>query len=232
MDGPAHVHLNGVVDVVLLVPRGAGGLGILALGRDPFDRAVQLRSQREPDVMGEEDRHLAQFLPGQLLVLQDGVDLHLHQLFLAECGQHSEQHHPPVTHRKARPGPDGAEEVIDSQREELAWHIRHLPGVDLVHLLEALAAQFVHGHSFVVGTVCGTPRPAARFFSATSATGSSTSIASPSANARLRSFSPSPRVWVKASYSQWSGVSSFMSSRTMIAPGPPVSASVCRTTRP
>src|SRR5580692_3292507 len=103
--------------------------------------------------------------------------------------------------------------MVGCQREVVAGHVRHLPPVDLVHLVEAGASQFVHGHSFVVGdeplarraegdAVCGTPRPAARFFSATSATGSSTSIASPSASARLRSFSPSPRVWVKASYSQ------------------------------
>ena len=37
---------------------------------------------------------------------------------------------------------------------------------------------------------------------------------------------------MNVSYRKWSGVSGFMSSRTMIAPGPPLWASLCRTTRP
>ena len=64
-------------------------------------------------------------------------------------------------------------------------HVGHFPRVDLVHLLEALAAQFVHAHSFVVDAVCGTPRPSASLSRATVANGRSTETASPRASARL-----------------------------------------------
>src|SRR6478752_4307115 len=178
--------------------------------------------------MRNEDRNLAQFLPRHLLVVKDRVGLHFHQLFHALGGEHAEQHHPPVAHRQPGAAPDGAEEVIDRECEVLAGHVRHLPAVDLVHLLEALLAQFVHDYSFA----CGTPRPAARFFSATPARGRSTSTASPSASARLRSFSPSIRACRNGSYRKLSSGMVFMSSRNMMDPAPPVIASVWRTTLP
>src|SRR6476620_4770093 len=200
MNVPADVHLDGVVDVGSpcfgRVTAMALLLSLLASGQQPFESAVDLLAQREPDVVRDEDRNLAQFLPRHLLVVKDRVGLHFHQLFHALGGEHAEQHHPPVAHRQPGAAPDGAEEVIDRECEVLAGHARHLPAVDLVHLLEALLAQFVHDYSFA----CGTPRPAARFFSATSASGRSTSTASPSASARLRSFSPSPRACRKGWY--------------------------------
>src|ERR1700687_962213 len=203
MEALTSVHLDGVVDVRLLVVACALLRGFLALGGDPPDHAVEARTERESDVLGEEDRHLLQLVLGQLIVLQGGVDLDLAQILQPERGDHRQRHHPLVAHRQSWPGPDGAEEVGDGQIEELVtFDVGHLPRIDLVHLGEALAAQFVHDHSFVVDAGCGTPSPSASLSSATSASGRSTSTASPKANASLRSFSPRPRVWVNASWSQ------------------------------
>ncbi len=47
----------------------------------------------------------------------------------------------------------------------------------------------------------------------------------------MRSFSPKARVWVKTSWRASSGAKGAVVSRTMIAPGPPVTESLCRTTR-
>src|SRR5258705_13114951 len=80
MDCPAHVHLDGVVDVVLLVSGRALLLGLLALRHHSLECAVHLGSQRESDIMREEDRDLAQFLPCHLLVVQDRIALHFEQL--------------------------------------------------------------------------------------------------------------------------------------------------------
>src|SRR6185436_19823796 len=80
MDVPADVHLHSIVDIVLAIPCGALLLGLLTLGDNAFDSTIDLRSQREADVVGEEDRDLAQFLARHLLVVQDGVRLHLDQL--------------------------------------------------------------------------------------------------------------------------------------------------------
>src|SRR5215208_810936 len=52
----SHMHPNGVVDVGSpcfgRVTARAFLLGLLALGHHPLERAVDLRSQREPDVVG------------------------------------------------------------------------------------------------------------------------------------------------------------------------------------
>src|SRR6195952_3230024 len=58
----ACIHLNGLVDVVLLVARGAGRLGLLSLLHHAMNRAIQLRAQRKPDVVGDEDRDLLQLV--------------------------------------------------------------------------------------------------------------------------------------------------------------------------
>src|SRR5690606_32519061 len=107
------------------------------------------------------------------------------QLGVADGGDRGQRHDALVAHRQTGSGPDGAEKMVDGEVEvRIALDVRHLPAVDLVHLLEALAAQLVHPtHSFV----CGTPSPAARFFSAISANGSSTPVFLPSASASFRS---------------------------------------------
>src|SRR6187399_2410696 len=102
MDVPADMHLDGVVDVVLAVSRRALLFCLLALGDNAFDRTVDLRAQREADVVREEDRDLTKFLARQLLVVQDRVRLDLDQLFHALGGKHAEQHHPAVAHRQPR----------------------------------------------------------------------------------------------------------------------------------
>ena len=167
-------------------------------------------TQWEAQVVGEEDRHLLQFDLVEFAVEQRGVELDLGQVLASYRGHRCQRHDPLVPHRQTGARPDAAEEVVDGEVEvRVAFDVRHLPAVDLVHLRQALAAQFVHGQllSWVIVGVCGTPSPAARFCRATSASGSSTPIFSPRPSARLRSFSPSPRVWVNASRSQWSAPS-------------------------
>src|SRR5262245_38457104 len=189
MEIPSRIHLDRIVDVVLAVSRGAGLFSLLALSHDPMDHTVQLRAEREANVVGDEDRHLLQLVDREFTVGQNRVDLYLQQRLLVLRSQHRQQHHPPVTHRQTRPHPYGSEEVFDRQVEVLvALPIRHLPRVYLVHLGEALLAHVVHAHSSLIA--CGTPRPAARFFSASSANGRSTPTVSPSASASFRSFSP------------------------------------------
>src|SRR5579875_1775049 len=80
------VHLDRRVDVGLLVVGGSFGGGLLTPGRYPFDHAVQPRAEREPDVVGQKDGHFAQFVLGQLPVLQCGVDLNLGEVLLPERG--------------------------------------------------------------------------------------------------------------------------------------------------
>src|ERR1700738_4074774 len=103
----------------------------------------------------------------------------------------------------------------------VAFDVGHLPAVDLVHLFEAFAAQFVHQLSSFSGSLCGTPRLRASNSRASRAIGSSTESESPSARAKLKSFSPSARVCWKGLYRKWSDARSFASLRYMIAPGPP-----------
>src|SRR5882757_9992006 len=233
IESASRAHLDGRVDVGLLVHAVTLGRRLLPLARNATHHSIEPRRQREADVLGQEDRHLLELGLGQLVVLECRVDLYLGEVLETERRHHRQRHQSLVAHGKSWPGPDVAEEVVDGEREEvIAFDVGHLPRVDLVHLVEALATLFVHAHSFVVDAGWGTPRPAARFRNATLASGRSTSTASPNANARLRSFSPRPRVCVNASCSQCSGANWVMSSRTMIAPGPPVWASLCRTTRP
>ena len=85
--GSSGVHLHRVVDVGLLVV-GCACRGRLALGGDAPDDTVEARTEREADVMGEEDRHLLQLVLGELLVLQGGVDLHLAQILQPQRGHH------------------------------------------------------------------------------------------------------------------------------------------------
>ena len=71
---------------------------------------------------------------------------------MSDGGHRGQRHDPLVPHRQARASPDAAEQVIDGQVEvRVALDVGHLPAVDLVHLGQALAAQFVHRHSFVCG---------------------------------------------------------------------------------
>ena len=142
----------------------------LRLATTRCERAVDLRAQREADVVGEEDRDLLQLLPRHLLVVQDRVALNLEQFLHALGGHHRQRHHPLVAHRQARPGPDGAEEVVDGQREVLvalacsASPSRRPRSSSRGPSCAARPSLLLRGRC-----VCGTPRPAARFFSASSA---------------------------------------------------------------
>ncbi len=100
--------------------------------------------------MGEEDGHLLQFGLGEFPVEQRGVDLDLGQVAISDRGHRRQRHDALVAHRQSRSGPDAAEQVIDGQVEvRVALDVGHLPSVDLVHLLEALAAQLVHLRLFL-----------------------------------------------------------------------------------
>ncbi len=184
--------------------------------------------------MGEEDRHLLAAPPRVISSLcRIGVGLDLDQVLHARRGQHAEQHHPLVAHRQAGAAPDGAEEVVDGQREVFAWHVGHLPAVDLVHLLEALACAVRPSltpswslrvrHAEARGQVrSARPRPAAgrrRPSRRAPAPGSGPSRPARGCGGTGRTGS-------------CRGASGFMSSRNMIAPARRSCASVWRTTRP
>ena len=69
------MHLHGGIDVSLLVLGLPLLGGLRPLGDDPSHRAVELRAQREAEVVGQKDRHLLEFVGGEFLVVQRGVGL-------------------------------------------------------------------------------------------------------------------------------------------------------------
>src|ERR1700752_2182940 len=71
------VHVQRGVHVRLLVFTAALLRGLLALARHFGDDPVQLRPQREAQIMGEENCHLLELVLGEFAVVHRGVDLNL-----------------------------------------------------------------------------------------------------------------------------------------------------------
>src|ERR1700689_1315353 len=141
VEGLTRVHLDRCVDIGLLVLAGALRRGLLPLRHHGVDRAIERRTQRKAEVVGEEDGHLLEFGLGEFSVEQRRVDLNLGEVAISD-GRHRRQRNDAlVAHRQSRSAPDRAEQVVDGQVEVcIALDIGHLPAVNLVHFLEALAA--------------------------------------------------------------------------------------------
>ena len=97
-------------------------------------------------------------------------------------------------------GTDPADQLVIALRPGGGlWERVAATGARVEHLGLAAGASFaVFGHGWSSG-VRGTPSAVPSCCRARRAKGRSTSTSSPSARASWRSFSPSPRVWVKAS---------------------------------
>src|ERR1700749_1906874 len=71
----ARIHLQRGFDVGLPVLASALRRRLLSLRHDSAYRAIERRTQREPEVVGEEDGHLLELVFGEFLVEQCCVDL-------------------------------------------------------------------------------------------------------------------------------------------------------------
>src|SRR5690242_5086649 len=139
------VHLDGGVRIgppVLAKPL-LGGLATLR--RNLGHGSVEARTEWEADVLGEENRDVLELILGELTVEHRGIDLNLGEVLQTEGRDGGQRNQPLLAHRQSGLGPDRAEQVVDGEIEVgIAFDVGHLPAVDLVHLGQALGAQFVH----------------------------------------------------------------------------------------
>ena len=91
------------------------GSSSVALGDDLLGHGVDLGRERPPDVVGQVEHRLADLLLGQLAAFEGRPELDLHQLGLAQGGQHADGHQPAVADVELGPGPHRAEQVVDGE---------------------------------------------------------------------------------------------------------------------
>src|ERR1700712_4979510 len=145
IEGLPRVHLDGGAHVRPLVLGLTLLGGLAALSRNLADGPVEPGAEGEADVLRQEDRHLLQLVLGEFGVEQRRVHLNLAEILATLRRHHRQGEQPLVAHGETGASPDRTEQMVDGQIEVgVSFDVRHLPAVDLVHLLEALLAQLVH----------------------------------------------------------------------------------------
>src|SRR5699024_8928752 len=216
---------------------------------------AQLGAVGPAGVVAQEQGDLLELVRGELPVAQCGTHLDVGHVGVALRREGAQQERPTVAVGQARPRPDLPEEVVGGVGEEVPRTVGHLEAVHLGHhgqaaragLADAAVGSVAHralssSSSYLVGrprpawrraiSPGPTPTPVPRSRNAIWPIGRSTSIRSASPRARERSFSPRPRTWVKTPCQKSSASIGAVVSRSIMAPAPPVIASVWRTTRP
>ena len=153
---------------------------------------------------------------------------------VAPCaGEHADQQQPALRGVEPGPAPDVGEEVVGGVAEEVAGPVLEVPAVDLLHLVQAALRARPS-----VSVMRASPRswqaePGGEVAAGPAAPGVRRPRAARPARPRSRGPSrPSARDVVERPRPESSGATGAVVSRCMIAPGPPVIASVCRTTSP